>query len=162
MSGGKASGNKLREASDAEAALLALYSTHRQSSLLLVMAARQGATDAQVADALRKGLPAHLTGQSSLDLMTRDTMSSWPAAGDKRSALDAPDTSDDDGCQRRGKEAGAAGPQLEEAEMRNKKLRRDGEARNVSQEERKMRAIIAADRGHGAQGEGGQGWCLVN
>jgi len=69
-------------------------------------------------------------------------MSSWPAAGDKRSALDAPDTSDDDGCQGRGKEAGAAGPQLEKVEMRNKKLRRDGEARNLSREERKLTAIM--------------------
>ena len=81
MSGGKASGNKLHEASEAaaallafhkaEAALLALHTTHRQSSLLFVMAAGQGATDAQVADALRKGLAAHLTGQSSLGLVTR-------------------------------------------------------------------------------------------
>ena len=98
MSGGKASGNKLHEASEAEAALLALHNTHRQSSLLFVMAARQGATDAQVADALRKGLPAHLTGQSSLDLVTRDIMSSWPVVGDNRSVPDAPDTSDDDDC----------------------------------------------------------------
>ena len=91
MLGGKASGNKLHEASEAEAALLALHNTHRQSSLLFLKAARQGATDAQVADALWKGLPAHLTCQSSLDLVTRGIMSSWPAVGDKRSA---PDTSD--------------------------------------------------------------------
>ena len=110
--------------------------------LLFLMAARQGATDAQVADALWKGLPAHLTCQSSLDLVTRGIMSSWPAAGDKRSAPVTPDGSDDDGCQGCGKEAGAAGAQLGRAEMRNKKLRRDGEARNLSQEERKMRAIM--------------------
>ncbi len=42
MSGGKASGNKMHEVSEAEAALLALHNTHGQSSLLFVMAARQG------------------------------------------------------------------------------------------------------------------------
>ena len=96
------------------------------------MATKQGATDAQVADTLRKGLPAHLSDQSSLDLVTRDIMRSGPTVGNKRSAPNAPDTSDDDGCQGRAKEARAAGPQLEQAEMRNKKLRRDGEARNLS------------------------------
>jgi hypothetical protein len=30
-----------------------------------------------------------------LDVISRDVMSSEPAAGDKRSALDAPDTDDD-------------------------------------------------------------------
>ena len=64
--------------------------------------------------------------------------------GYKRSAPDAPDTSDDDGSQpERGKEAEAAGPKLDQAErQRNKKLRRDGEARNLSREERKMTAIM--------------------
>ncbi len=103
---------------------------------------KQGATDAQVADALWKGLPAHLSDQSSLDLVTRYIMSSGPAVGNKRSAPNAPDTSDGDGCQGRGKEAGTAGPQLEQAEMRNKKLRRDGEARNLSQEDHKLRSIM--------------------
>jgi hypothetical protein len=71
-------------------------------------------------------------------------MSSEPIVGDKRSAPDAPDTSDDDGSQpERGKEAEAVGPKLDQAErQRNKKLRRDGEARNLSREERKMTAIV--------------------
>ena len=74
-------------------------------------------------------------------------MSSEPRVGYKRSAPDAPDTSDDDGSQpERGKEAEAADPKLDQAEtsdrQRNKKLRRDGEARNVSREERKMTAIM--------------------
>jgi hypothetical protein len=71
-------------------------------------------------------------------------MSSDPIVGDKRSALDAPDTSDDDGSQpERGKEAEAAGPKLGQAERQtNKKLRRDGEARSLSREERKMTAIM--------------------
>ena len=67
-------------------------------------------------------------------------MSSKP--GYKRSAPDAPDTSDDDCSQpERGKEAEAAGPKLDQAErQRNKKLRQDGEARNLLREERKMAA----------------------
>ena len=76
-------------------------------------------------------------------------MSSEPIVGYKRSAPDAPDTSDDDGSQpERGKEAEAAGPKLDQAErQRNKKLRRDGEARNLSREERKMTAIMRQTRG---------------
>jgi hypothetical protein len=53
-----------------------------------------------------------------------------------------PDTTDDDGCQGRGKGAGAAGPKHEPTEMRNNELRRDCEARNMSREERKMMAIM--------------------
>jgi hypothetical protein len=71
-------------------------------------------------------------------------MSSEPTVvGYKRSAPDAPITSHDDGSQpQRGKEAEAAGPKLDQAEwQRNKKLRRDDEARNLSREERKMTAI---------------------
>ncbi len=70
--------------------------------------------------------------------------SSEPIVGYKRSAPDTPDTSDDDGSQpERGKEAEAAGPKLDQAErQRNKKLRRDGEARNLSRQERKMTAIM--------------------
>jgi hypothetical protein len=69
-------------------------------------------------------------------------MSSEPTVGYKRSAPDAPDTSD--GSQpERGKEAEAAGPKLDQAaRQRNKKLRRDGDARNPSREERKMTAIM--------------------
>jgi hypothetical protein len=63
-------------------------------------------------------------------------MSLEPAAGDKRSALDAPDTDDDDGYAEEGEGAGAAGPNAEEAVTRNKKLRRDGEARHLSQQRR--------------------------
>jgi hypothetical protein len=57
---------------------------------------------------------------------------------------DAPVTSDDDGSQpEQGKEAEAAEPKLEQAErQRNKKLRRDGEARNLPREERKMTASM--------------------
>jgi len=40
--------------------LLALLHTKREATRLLMMAARQGATDAQIANALRQGLP-HLT-----------------------------------------------------------------------------------------------------
>jgi hypothetical protein len=82
--------------------------------------------------------------QRNLYPYSRDMMSSEPIVGDKRSAPDAPDTSDDDGSQpERGKEAEAAGPKLDQAErQRTKKLRRDGEARNVSREERKMTAIM--------------------
>ncbi len=71
-------------------------------------------------------------------------MSSEPIVHYKRRAPDAPDTSDDDVSQpERGKEAEAAGPKLDQAErQRNKKLRRDGEARNLSREERKMTAIM--------------------
>ncbi len=91
--------------------------------------------------------------------------------GYKRSAPDAPDTSDDDGSQpERGKEAEAAGPKLDEDQaerQRNKKLRRDGEARNLSREERI--ALLsqddghpAAERGDGATGERCQAWSLLN
>ena len=89
-------------------------------------------------------------------------MSSEPVVGYKRSA---PDNSDDDGSQpERGKEAEAAGPKLDQDErQKNKKLRRDGEARNLSREERKMTAIMRQiPRGDGAKGEGCQGWSLLN
>ena len=61
-------------------------------------------------------------------------MSSEPIVGNKRSAQDAAVTSDDDGSQpEQGKQADAAGPKLDQAErQRNKWLRRDGEARNLS------------------------------
>jgi hypothetical protein len=67
-----------------------------------------------------------------------------PIVGDKRSAPDAPDTDDDDGSQpERGHEAEAAGPKLDQDErQRTKKMRRDGEARNLSREERKMTASM--------------------
>jgi hypothetical protein len=45
-----------------------------------------------------------------LDVISRDVLRLEPAAGDKRSALDAPGTYDDDGCAEQGEGAGAAGP----------------------------------------------------
>ncbi len=60
MSGGKACGSKQHEHTAGDAALLALHITHREATLLSAMAARHGATDSQIADALRQGLP-HLS-----------------------------------------------------------------------------------------------------
>ena len=56
-------GRKQRdEDAAADAALLALHLTHTESTLLFVMAARQGFTDAEIAHALRRGLGLpHLT-----------------------------------------------------------------------------------------------------
>ena len=79
-----------------------------------------------------------------LDVISRDVMRSEPAAGDKRSALDAPDTDDDDGCAEQGEGAGAAGPKAEQAGTRSKKLRRDGETRNLSQQQREERQAVMA------------------
>jgi hypothetical protein len=152
MSDDEVSGKKLHE--DSEAELFAFHNTHRQSSLLLVMKTRQGSTNAQVVDVLLKVIPTHLTGQSSLDLVTRDIMSSCPTVDDMRSAPDATDTSDDDDCQGHGKEAGTVCPsscgtavrdkvlQLEKTELRNKRLSRDGEVRHLLEEECKMRVIM--------------------
>ncbi len=91
-------------------------------------------------------------------------MSSEPIVGYKRSAPDAPDTSDDDGSQtERGKEAVAAGPKLDQAERQsNKKLRRDGEARNLSGEERKMTAIMRQIEDMEQTEEAVKGWTLLN
>jgi hypothetical protein len=85
-----------------------------------------------------------MTSSEAIVVPTGDMMSSEPIVGYKRSAPDAPDTSDDDGSQpERGKEAEAPGPHLDQAErQRNKKLRRAGEARNLSREERKMTVIM--------------------
>jgi Ran GTPase-activating protein (RanGAP) involved in mRNA processing and transport len=47
------------------AELHALHHTHREATRLFLMAASQGATDAQIADALWQGLP-HLTDRASL------------------------------------------------------------------------------------------------
>jgi hypothetical protein len=58
-----------RQATQTQPALLAelqaLHLTHREATRLFLMAASQGATDAQIADALRQGLP-HLTDPASL------------------------------------------------------------------------------------------------
>ena len=93
-------------------------------------------------------------------------MSSQPAAGDKRSALNAPDTDDDDGCAEQGGGAEAAGPNPEQAGTRNKKLRRNGEARNLSQSVATRGAqdslpIIRQIREMEVRRADGQGWCLV-
>jgi hypothetical protein len=63
-----------------------------------------------------------------------------PAVGDKRSARDARDTSSDDGCRGRTEYRGISKSEdrdeREQTEMGSKELRRDGEARNLSREER--------------------------
>jgi hypothetical protein len=54
--------------------------------------------------------------------------------------FDAPDTDDDDGCAEQDEGAGAAGSKPEQAATRSEKLRRHGEARNLSRrDERKTR-----------------------
>ena len=58
-----------------------------------------------------------------LDVISRDVMGSEPAAGDKRSTLDAPDTDDDDGCAEQSDGAGAVEPKPEQSGTRNKNLR---------------------------------------
>ncbi len=67
MSGGKARGKQRRDtaAEDALLQLQALHHTHREATRLFLMAATKGATDAQIALALRQGLP-HLTDPASL------------------------------------------------------------------------------------------------
>ena len=55
------SGSKQHVDGEADDTLKPLHLTHKNATLLFAMAARQGATDAQMADALQKGLP-HLTG----------------------------------------------------------------------------------------------------
>ena len=64
MSGGKASGSKQHEDMAADTALLALLLTHREATLLFVRAARRGATDSQIADALRQGKEEWQNGSS--------------------------------------------------------------------------------------------------
>jgi hypothetical protein len=76
-----------------------------------------------------------------LDVMSRDMMRSEPSAGDKRSALDATDTDDDDDCAEQGEGAGAAGPKPERTGT-TKKVRRHGDARNLSQQEREERKTV--------------------
>jgi hypothetical protein len=81
MSGGKACGKQAalytgkqadeesvvtsRDTTALLAELQALHHTHREATRVFFMAASQGATDAQIADALRQGLP-HLTDPASL------------------------------------------------------------------------------------------------
>jgi hypothetical protein len=57
MSGGRATGSKQHEDTITDAALRALHRTHREATLLFEMAARQRATDSQIANALRRSLP---------------------------------------------------------------------------------------------------------
>ena len=66
MSGGKARGKQPRDtaAEDALLQLQALHHSHREATRLFLMAVREGATDAQIAHALRQGLP-HLTDPAS-------------------------------------------------------------------------------------------------
>ena len=52
-------------AEDALLQLQALHHSHREATRLFLMAVREGATDAQIAHALRQGLP-HLTDPASL------------------------------------------------------------------------------------------------
>jgi hypothetical protein len=67
MSGGKTRGKQRRDtaAEDALLQLQVLHHTHKEATRLFLMAARQGATDAQIAYALWQGLP-HLTDPASL------------------------------------------------------------------------------------------------
>jgi hypothetical protein len=66
MWSGKARGKQRQDtAEDALLQLHALHHTHREATRLFLMAARQGATDAQIENALRQGLP-HLTDPASL------------------------------------------------------------------------------------------------
>jgi hypothetical protein len=67
MSGGKARGKQPRDtaAKDALLQLQALHHSHREATCLLLMAVREGATDAQIAHALRQSLP-HRTDPASL------------------------------------------------------------------------------------------------
>jgi hypothetical protein len=67
MAGGKARGKQPRAtaAKDALLQLQALHHSHREATRLFLLAVREGATDAQIAHALRQGLP-HLTDPASL------------------------------------------------------------------------------------------------
>jgi hypothetical protein len=69
---GKARGKQPRDkqprdtaAKDALLQLQALHHSHREATRLFLMAVREGSTDAQIAHALRQGLP-HLTAPASL------------------------------------------------------------------------------------------------
>ena len=66
-------------------------------------------------------------------------------------------TPDDDSCPpERDKEAGKAGRKLEQAEMRSKKLKRDGEAHNMSREEHRMTQCRAHYAKNKQEGDGGE------
>jgi hypothetical protein len=67
MAGGKGRGKQQWDtaAKDALPQLQALHHSHREATRLFLMAVREGATDAQIAHALRQGLP-HLTDPASL------------------------------------------------------------------------------------------------
>ena len=86
--------------------------------------------------------PAVEGDNRGLDVTGRNIMSSKPAVGDKRDAPDASDALDDDDCAEQGAGTAAAGPNPEQGEMRNKKLRRDGGARNLPRPEERKTAII--------------------
>ena len=66
MSNGKARAKQPRDtAEDAVLQLQALHHTHREATRLFLMAVREGATETQIADALRQGFP-HVTDTASL------------------------------------------------------------------------------------------------
>ena len=50
-------GKQPRDAAEDALLLQALHHSHREATRLLLMAVREGATDAQIAHALRQGLP---------------------------------------------------------------------------------------------------------
>ena len=64
--------------------------------------------------------PAADGDKRGLDVTSRNIVNSEPTTGDKRSALDAPGTFDDDGCAEQGDGTAAAGSKPEQGEMSNK------------------------------------------
>ena len=62
--------------------------------------------------------------------------------GEKHRAPDAPHTSHDVVSQEHGKGPGAAAEEFELTEIRRKKKNMDGEARNLTREDHKMRVIM--------------------
>jgi hypothetical protein len=73
------SGSKQHVGWEADDTQQALHLTHRKATLLFAMAARQGATDAQMADALQKGLLTDEALQTtSLTLLMKASLSSIP------------------------------------------------------------------------------------
>jgi hypothetical protein len=88
-------------------------------------------------------------------------LSSEPTVAYKRSAPDAPDTSDDDGSQpERGKEAEAADPKLDQAEEQKAEAgwRSSQSVSRGAQDD----GHHAAEPGDGANGESCPAWSLLN
>ncbi len=86
--------------------------------------------------------PAAEGDKRGLDVTSRTIMSSQPAVGDKRSALDAPDT-DDDGCASHWFGTGVEVPAPCSAQPLLKKLRQDGGAHNLSRPEERKTAMAS-------------------